>query len=123
MPQYPKFEEGIRNKLIRPQMEQSAQPGYALIMDYDPYSNTASVLMTNKGSDDPGDLYLKVPCPVYMGVQGVAPERGRHCWVAFKDNSVNYPVITHYFNHYYQNIDYDRHTQAINATPRFMFNM
>ena len=123
MPQYPKFEQKVTEKLVQPQFEQGAQPGYGIIMDYNSFDNTATVLMANKGSDDLGELYSNVPCPVYLGVQSVAPEKGRPCWVAFKDNSTNFPVVTHYFNVFYSSIDHQRQTKAVNSMPRFMFNL
>lgn len=123
MPHYPKFEQKIYERVVQPQLEQGAQPGYGIVMDYNAQENTATVLMSSRGSEDVDQLYTKVPCPVYMGVQSAAPEKGRHCWVSFKDNSTNYPVVTHYFNHFYSNIDYDRHNLAVNVTPRYMLNM
>lgn len=123
MAQHPKFEQKLTERVVQPQMEQTAQAGYGIVYEYDSFNNTATVVMANRGSDDVGDLYRNVPCPVQLGVQNVAPEPGRPCWVAFKDNSPNFPIIVTYFNHVYAEVDYQRQTKAVTTTPRYMFDM
>lgn len=122
IPNLPKFEQKLADKIVAPTMGQTAHPGYGIILAYDTQNNTAQVLMANQGSEEPGEIFSNVPCPVYVGIQTVAPEKGRPCWITFKDSSYSYPVVTHYFNHAYNSIDYNRQNAAVNTTPRFMFN-
>lgn len=123
MPQLPKFNQKLKESVLQPQLEQAAQPGYGIILDYNVRANTATVLMSNRGSEDLGEIYEQVPCPVQMGVQSMAPEPGRPCWISFKDNSFQFPVITHFFNHVYETVDYPRQYEAVNSVPRFMYGL
>jgi len=123
MPTNPKFEGKLREQLIYRDDQQRAQPGYGMVMAYDPVENTATVLMSMPGSDQVGEYYHNVPCPTNMGVQVVAPEQGRQCWVVFKDGTPANPMITHYFNHAFKDIDQYRNGRAVNEIPRFMMEL
>lgn len=112
----------INQKITNSNM-QGAQPGYGLVMEYNEEDNTATVLLSRPGSDLPGEYFTGVPCPTMLGVQNVAPETGRPCWVVFRDGVQTSPVITHYFNHAYQDMEYDKHYYAVNTTPRFMMDL
>lgn len=101
----------------------TSQPGYGIVMEYNSTDNTATVLLAQPGSDIPGEFHRKVPCPTTFGVQSVAPEVGRPCWVTFRDGLQSSPVITHYFHHDYENMEYDAQYYAKNQTPRFMLEM
>lgn len=96
---------------------------YGIITSYNPTYNTATVITAKPGSSEFGETLFDVPCPVHLGVQAVAPEVGRPCWVSFKDNSMAEPMITHFFNHVYNEIDYLRQTKAINPIPRYILNL
>jgi len=102
---------------------QQAQGGYGIVLHYDPEENAATVLLSRPGSDQPGEIFSSVPCPVTNGVQVVSPEIGRPCWVEFKGNTQTNPMITHFFNHSYHTNDYARQYYADNDTPRFMMEM
>lgn len=119
---FPKFEEKIKEKIVQPAFDTSTTPGYGIIINYDAVSNTATVQMAQSGSGSIGAVLNNVPCPTSVGIQGVAPEPGRPCFVMYKDNISN-PVIVTYFNHKYAQIDYARQTQAINNTPRFLMQI
>lgn len=119
---HPKFDQALENKINNVKQQQSSS-GYGVLLKYDPIMNTATVAMAAPGSDAMGELFNDVPCPVTLGVQGVAPTAGRPVWIDFKDNSNAYPVITHYFNHVYHDVDYMRQTQARSTIPRYMLAM
>jgi len=97
-----------------------ARPGYGLIMHFNVLDNTATVAMSRPGSDQMGEIFSNVPCPVQLGVQTVAPEVGRPCWLEFKDGTQSNPIVTTYFSHSYDELDYDRQYYIDNDTPRFM---
>lgn len=119
----PKFEKKIKDNIITPARQQINTSGYGIIMNYDPGMNQATVMMSAMGSDFYGQMYHNVPCPTNIGVQVVAPEPGRPCFVNFKDNNDSYPVIVTYFNHVYAQVDFSRQTTATNNTPRYMLDM
>lgn len=113
-----KINDQIQNAEMR-----VATPGYGIVMGYNRYDNTATVLLSQPGSDMPGRFYTNVPCPTFPGIQMVAPERGRPCWVSFKDGLQSTPVITHFFHHSYRDLEYERQYVADNDVPRFMLEM
>lgn len=116
----PKFQQRVQDQIVTPSQQQTNQPGYGIVMAYDRLTNTATVLMSQPGSDQWGEFYANVPCPTSVGVQGVGPEIGRPCWVIFADGTMSNPMITHYFNHIYEDIDFDRQNKAQDSMPRFM---
>lgn len=120
---YPKFEQAIRENIVDAAEAQKAQPGYGIILDYDPTYHTATVMMADAFSDQPGELLYGVMCPTTVGLQVTAPEPGRPCWVVFRANDRNNAMITHFFNHVYHKIDYIRNTEALNTIPRYMLGM
>lgn len=121
--QYPKFDAKLKQNVIQPQAKQKALSGYGMIAQYDPKTNTALVVMATRGSDDPGEVFKNVPCPVIMGANFTAPEPGRPCWVDFKDDNHGFPFVTAYFNSNYASIDYSRQTNAADNTPKYIYNM
>jgi hypothetical protein len=120
MNKYPKLSQSIRENVVRPHSQQQTAGGYGIVMDYEPIRNTATVMMSSPASDQPGEVYREVMCPTMIGVQSVAPEIGRPCWVVFKNGSSTAPIITHFFNHAYDQIDYTKQNQATNSIPRYM---
>lgn len=117
-----KFDQHIQGQINQANHEKSTSR-YGIIMSYNSDDNTATVLLSSPDSDSMGDLVRKVPCPVYMGVQNVAPEPGRPCWVIFKGERESGPIITHYFNHAYEQFDNGRHNTARMSIPNFQINM
>lgn len=105
--------------------ERAKQKGrYGIIMSYNAYANTATVLLSSPDSDITGDLLTNVPCPIQLGIQHVAPEPGRPCWVMFKnDRDNNNAVISHYFNPLYNKYDDMKHSTAVSGIPSFMTGM
>lgn len=122
----PKFENKIKQNIINPNNNQSSRSGYGIVIAYNSASNTASIQMGKPHGPGMGQVYKDVPCPTTIGVQAVAPEMGRPCFVDFKgggNSSDYYPVITTFFNHVYNKIDYTKQTQAINNTPRYILGI
>lgn len=109
--------------VITTDAQSKAQPGWGIVLTYDALTNSATVLMSRPGGDDTGETYANVPCPVNMGVQGVAPEPGRSCMVTFKHGNSRLPVITNFFNYDYATTDRPRQAHAITPLPRFMMDM
>lgn len=118
-----KMKEKIQQEILLPQKISESQPGWGFVASYDETKNTADVLMSRPGSDQPGEMYYHVPCPVQIGIQGVAPEVGRACWVVFKGGNFQSPIITHFFNYNYGQRDYGRSTNASQVSPGFMLEM
>lgn len=117
------FEKKVQDNIIKPYIEGQVQPGYGIILNYDKRRNVANVLMAQAGSDMPGEMYSNVPCPSNLGVQGVNPEKGRKCWVAFKNSDGQYPIITHFYNDFYDQYDYPKQNPAVAPLPRFMYSL
>lgn len=115
---YPKFEKRQNQDRSYTDMSQSSGRE-GVVMAYNEFKNTASVLMSLPKSEGFGAILEDVPCPTIMGVQTVAPEPGRMCWVAFKDSNERKPIITHYYNHAYFKYDYGIQRNANNLVPNF----
>ena len=119
----PKFDRYIKDSIYQHNVEKSMSR-YGIIHAYDAATNTATVQLSGQHSDELGETLTKVPCPVIMGVQTVAPEPGRPCWVVFKGGSNDSrAVISHYFNFDYRQFDYPRLTPSENIIPSYMIGM
>ncbi len=119
----PNFEKKLNQKVVRPKMTQSVTSGYGIVLSYSSAANTANVQMVKQDTPEMGQVYKNVPCPTNMGVQSVAPEQGRPCWVDFKGSGTSsdyFPVITTFFNHAYNTIDEPRQSTSVNNTPRYI---
>lgn len=121
MPNYPKFEQKVKEKLIQPSKDQNYGPNYGIILGYDPTTNRASILVAHHGSDAAGEVFNNIPCPMQLGTQSVAPKPGTPVGVMYKDGNVQSPMITHYFNHIYQNVNQTRQNRSVNVTPRYIY--
>lgn len=119
----PKFQKHLNDHYM--DQERSKQKGrYGIIISYDSPTNTATVVLSSPDSDVTGDILTKVPCPVQLGIQTVAPEPGRPCWVVFKnDRDTHNAVISHYFNQFYNKYDHPRQAPADSGIPSFMLGM
>mgnify|MGYP001566734187 CR=1 FL=1 len=94
-----------------------------VVMSYDKYDNTATVVITREQTDEIDDILRKVMCPVVLGVQTVAPSPGLQCWVVFKDNNISQPLISHFYNHRYSQYDYPKQTPATNTIPSYLLGL
>lgn len=90
------------------------------ILTYDRYSNMATVLTTKPETDEADEVMKNVPCPTYMGIQMVAPEPGRLCWIIFKNGNITQPLISHYYNHRYDEHDYPRQAGSYLQAPSYL---
>ena len=102
---------------------QRATQRVGVIMSYDMFTNTATVVITGENTDAIDEILRNVPCPVYMGIQTVAPEPGRPCMVIFRNGAMTNPLITHYYNHSYERFDYPRLNSAAYSLPTYMVSM
>src|SRR5687768_10273233 len=93
---------------INASKQTSMSGSLGVIISYDRNNNTATVAITQSDSDEIREILNNVPCPVVMGVQTVAPEPGRLCWLNFKNGNITSPMVIHYYNHRYQQFDYER---------------
>lgn len=94
-----------------------------VISSYDRYTHTATVIASRPDTDEVEEILQNVPCPVLLGVQAVAPEPGRPCYVVFKGGNRTQALITHYYNHRYDQYDYSRQTKADVAIPSYLLNI
>ena len=119
------FEQKINDRIVEQAVRRSSEfaPGYGIVLKYDATNNTAVVLMSRPDSDEQHEVLNDVLCPVQLGVQSVAPEFGRPCWVNFKGGRKNFPVITHYFNRRYAAIDGDSHRRATTGIPQYLLSL
>lgn len=102
---------------------QSMTGRLGVIASYDDVTNTATVMISGEQSDAVEDILRNVMCPVVLGVQSVAPSAGRLCWVVFKNGNYSQPLISHYYNHRYDQYDYPKQTQANNGLPSYLLGM
>lgn len=123
MAEYPKFKEKLQDKYIGPVMQQAQQPCYALVFDYNSIRNTATILTAQPGSDQPGEIYKEIDCPVTLGVQGVAPRAGMMCLIAFRDGTFTNPYIVNFFNPHFNKFNYTSQYTASSGVPSYMLYM
>lgn len=93
-----------------------------VISSYDRYNNTATVIVSRPDTDEVEEILRNVPCPVLLGLQSVAPDPGRPCYVVYKNGNKSQALITHYYNHRYDHFDYSRQTRADIAIPSYLLN-
>lgn len=118
-----------KNQQVRDIISQHSAEGngggrYGIVQSYDTRTNTATVLMSSTDSDAVGDILTNVLCPVTLGIQTVAPEAGRPCWVVFKgERNDKKAMISHYFNHRFDTYDYSKQYNTNSSMPRYMLGM
>jgi hypothetical protein len=118
-----RLEKKIADQVVKPYLDAQVSPGYGIILDYNKTKNTAIVLMSQQGSDMPGEMYHNVPCPSQLGLQTVNPEKGRQCWVTFKNGDGEFPIVTHFYNYFYEDYDDAKQQNAIAPLPSFIHNL
>lgn len=119
----PKFNKKLQSKIVDPVQHQQITSGYAIVLSYDAEYNTANIQAVQKKGVARGKIYQNVVCPTNLGIQSTAPEPGRPCWVDFKSSgsgSDYFPVITHFFNHVYNQIDHQKNSVSVNNIPRYI---
>lgn len=116
----------IQNQIRQAALRERAQhPSGVLgvVISYDSESNTATVVVSSADSDDIEEIIYKVPCPVLLGIQSVAPEPGRPCYVIFKGGNRSQALISHFYNHLYNDKDYVIQSRADMAMPSYLLNI
>lgn len=96
---------------------------FGVISAYDRYTNTATVITSRPDSDEIDEILNKVPCPVLLGVQTVAPSPGLPCYVIFKGGNRSQPLVSHFWNHRYDEYNYGPQTKADVALPSYLLNL
>jgi hypothetical protein len=110
------------NSAIRRDNAQRPSGVLGVVSSYDRYTNTATVIVSRQDTDEVEEILQKVPCPVLLGVQSVAPEPGRPCYVIYKGGNKTQALITHYYNHRYSDNDYNSQNRAHVAIPSYLLN-
>lgn len=91
-----------------------------VIMSYDRYTNTATVAVTENDTDEIREILKNVPCPVTYGVQSVAPEPGKLCYIIFKNGNITSPLLLAIYNHRYEKFDYERQNKTTFNIPSYL---
>lgn len=118
--------EKIRNKeeldqtLLINRYQKNTNGTFGTVISYNKMTNTATVVITKQETNDVDEILTGVPCPTFIGVQMVAPESGRPCWVVFKNGDVTQPLITHFYNHLYASFDYPKQISSNNVIPTYL---
>lgn len=120
---YVKFEDKIRNNIVKDSMRQDYTPSMGIVLKYNREKHEVTIVTARPGSNQLGEMYTRVPCPQTNGVQTVAPQVGRPCWISFPNGEQSSPVVTGFFNPYYRDNDFENESIAINDTPRFMMEL
>ncbi len=115
---YPKYEKRLQQDLTNRELSRTTGRE-GIIIAYNEFRNTATVLLTNPQDGGVGVTVENVPCPTYMGIQIAAPEPGRSCWVEFKNSGERNPIITHFYNLAYSQFDYENQMNASSMIPNY----
>lgn len=91
-----------------------------VIASYDRYTNTATVITTKADTDEVEEILKNVPCPVLLGIQAAAPDPGMPCYVIFKGGNRTQALISHYYNHKYDEYNYGPQTKADIDIPSYL---
>lgn len=116
------LKECIQNE-IHSNRVQYPSMALGVVSSYDRYTNTATVIVSKPDTDEVDEILHKVPCPVLLGVQSVAPSPGMPCLVAYKGGNRHQPLITHFYNHRYDMYNYGPQNKADVAIPNFLLNL
>lgn len=120
----PKAQQKLNDYNYMRDRTRNASGTVGVIQSYNTETNTATVLISSPDSDVPNDLMTNVICPITLGVQNVAPEPGRPCWVVLKGGmNDRKAMISHYFNHNFSAFDYGKQYQARASVPRYQLGI
>jgi hypothetical protein len=116
---YPKFDSKIQSRIDASRMRQSkTRPG--VIMKFDVTTNTADVILDDAYSGQLGNIISKVPCPMNVGIQTVAPEPGTRCLIGFRDDNENNAYVISYFEEPNLNSNYMYNYSVDSGIPKFL---
>lgn len=94
-----------------------------VVIQYDETTNTATVAISSEQTDEIEEVLTKVMCPTMLGIQTVAPSPGTGCWVVFKDDNITQPLISHYYNHRFEQFDYAKQVRSNNTLPTYLLGI
>lgn len=118
---YPKFDQKIQEQISRTQLQQPrSRPG--VIMAFDKYNNTATIVLDDHNTELMGAPIHGVPCPVNKGIQSVAPSIGTRCLVGFRDTNESDPYVLNYFEDTSRNPSFTNSYIVDTGVPRFLVN-
>lgn len=109
-------------KEIRTEKAQYPNGALGVVTAYNRYDNTATVIISRPDTDEIDEVINKVPCPVLLGIQSVAPSPGRPCYVIFKGGNKTQPLISHFYNHRFGQYDYNLQSKSHVALPSYLLN-
>lgn len=118
--------EKLRNKeqldetLLINRYQKNTNGTFGTVISYNKMTNTATVVISKQETNHVDEVLAGVPCPTFIGIQMVAPESGRPCWVVFKNGDVTQPLITHFYNHLYLNFDFPKQISSSNVIPTYL---
>ena len=118
--------EKIRNKeeleqtFLMNRYQKNITGTFGTVISYNSMTNTATVVISKQETNHIDEVLYGVPCPTFIGVQMVAPESGRPCWVVFKNGDITQPLITHFYNHKYPVFDSPKQVNSNNIIPTYL---
>lgn len=115
-----KNKQDLDDTLLKNRYQKNTNGTIGTIISYEKMTNTATVVISKQETSDIDEIITGVPCPTFLGVQMVAPESGRPCWIVFKNGDVTQPLITHFYNHLYSKYDYPKQMGSSNIIPTYL---
>jgi hypothetical protein len=114
----PKFNQEIKN-IVREELNSKRTGSEGIIIAYHPEDQTVDVALNKPNTHKPGEFLRRIPIPLNMGVQGVAPIEGQYCFVSFKDGNPKQAFLTALYPSDYQGVEKKYHEQVLPILPRF----
>lgn len=99
---------------------QSPSGVFGVVTSYSRYTNTATVVVTKADTDEIDEVLNNVPCPVLLGIQSVAPTPGMPCYILYKGGNSSQAVISHFYNHRYNDYNYGPQNETPTAIPTYL---
>ncbi len=106
--------------LFLTQQNQQESGTEGVIFSYNRHKNTATVGVAAKDTGELREILNNVLCPTFLGVQMVSPQPGQMCWVTFKNGKLNQPIITHFYNHRYEENDFGKQSRTPFSIPNYL---
>lgn len=116
---YPKFDQKINDQIANIKFQETkTRPG--IVMSYDKFTNSATILLEERNSGTIGDIINNVPCPFNYGVQSVSPHSGLRCIVGFRNSVEKDPYIVTFYTDPYDTTKSIINTSVDTGVPKFM---
>lgn len=120
MSKFPKFEDKLKDRVLTPEGLKQRQPAMGVVVGYDEKTHTATVMASRPDSDQVGQIFQGVPCPIVPGVQQTAPAPGSLCWLLWRTPTTPAPMISHFFNNDFYDAEHQSQYSVKNDIPRFL---